>query len=268
MDTAKWLLGKKNRILSKQAFFGTVAILLAYVSLIPVMTAHAAEITYQEAYDRRVFVQEEFEGPNTLCGEEVILSRIEGRTRDFAYTVYDDGSWTLGFVAYSKYYDLGGELVAISKEVRNESAGSDGAPQDNGNSIVYQCSDLEGSVDDILPVIRILKPEISPRETVNVAGPSSGVTLNLEGTAEDFESGVDIVEVKVLDEPTLKLLVTYVIATPTGTEESDFSTWSHKVRFENEGTYRIVTRATDFLGNQNWWHNIVTIELEEQKIQP
>jgi hypothetical protein len=114
MDSAKRLIGKKNRILSKQAFFGTVAILLAYASLIPVMTAHAAEITYQEAYDRRVFVQEEFEGPNTLCGEEVLLSRIEGRTRDFAYTVYDDGSWSLGFVAYSKYYDLEGKLVAIS----------------------------------------------------------------------------------------------------------------------------------------------------------
>ena len=118
------------------------AILVAYALLIPVTTAHAAEIIYQEAYDRRPFVQEEFEGPTTPCGEEVFLSRIDGRIRDFAYTVFDDGSWTLGFVAYSKYYDMEGELVATSKEVRNESAGPDGAPQDNGNSIVYQCSDL------------------------------------------------------------------------------------------------------------------------------
>ena len=134
-------------------FVTAAAVLVAYAMLIPVTTAQAAEIIYQEYYDRRPFVQDEFEGPTTLCGEEVSLRWIDGHTTNFAYTVSDDGSWTLGFVAYAKYYDMEGGLVATSKEVRNESAGPDGAPQDNGNNIVYQCSDLDPSVDDMRPVI-------------------------------------------------------------------------------------------------------------------
>ena len=137
------------------AFFVTpAAILVAYALLIPVTTAQAAEIIYQEDYDRRPFVQDEFEGPTTLCGEEVLLRWIDGRITNFAYTVFDEGSWTLGFVAYTKYYDMEGQLVATSREVRNESAGPDGAPQDNGNSIAYQCSDLDASVYDVRPAIR------------------------------------------------------------------------------------------------------------------
>ena len=44
-----------------------------------------------------------------------------------------------------------GELVAISKEIRNEAVGPDGASQDNGNTMVYQCRDLEAIVDDGRP---------------------------------------------------------------------------------------------------------------------
>ena len=265
MDFAKRLIRKKINALSKQAVFGMVAILLAYALLIPVTTAQAAEIVYQEAYDRRAFVQEEFEGPNSLCGEQVLLSRIDGRTIGFNYTVYDDGSSNLGFVAYSKYYDLEGQLVAVSKEVRNESAGPDGAPQDNGNSIVYQCSDFEASVDDVWPVIRILLPERSPPKVVNVTGPASGVTVNLEGFANDTGSGVDIVEVKVIDHYTLEVLKRYVTAIPTGATDTEFSTWSHEETFENDGTYRVVVRATDFIGNKYWWHNTFAVELEDDE---
>lgn len=125
-------------------------------------------------------------------------------------------------------------------------------------------SDTES--DDTLPTVRITSPEKSPRKLVTMTGPASGVTLNMEGTAVDIEGGIDKLEVKVNDAATLQLLRVYSPATATGPDgEDDFSTWSKRITFDEEGTYRVCARATDEAGNLNWWHVLVRVELDEDK---
>lgn len=121
--------------------------------------------------------------------------------------------------------------------------------------------------DDTRPTVRITSPEKSPKNIVTITGPESGVTLKLEGTAVDDESGVDKVEVKVNDPATLQLLRSYEAATPTGPDgedEEDFSTWANKLTFDEEGTYRVCARATDEAGNKNWWHIFVKVEFDQE----
>ena len=112
--------------------------------------------------------------------------------------------------------------------------------------------DFDAEADQTKPIVSIT----SPVNNFTVTVPASGVTLNLDGTSFDAGRGVARVEVKINDPTTLQLLAGYTSATATGPEgEDDYSTWTHQLTFDQEGTYRLCARATDESGNQNW-HSI------------
>lgn len=126
-------------------------------------------------------------------------------------------------------------------------------------------ADSDNEADDTRPTVRITSPEKSPQKIVTITGPASGVNFDLEGTAFDDESGIDKVEVKVNDAGTLQLLRGYETAIATGPDgDGDFSTWSKKLTFDEEGTYRMCARATDEAGNPNWWHVLVKVEFDDK----
>jgi Domain of unknown function (DUF1929)/Bacterial Ig domain len=88
----------------------------------------------------------------------------------------------------------------------------------------------------------------SPADSETISGPSTGVAVNVAGTASDNSdgSGIQKVEVQVGSANAFKL------ATPTGPGgSSDWSTWSASDTVTTEGSHTVTARATDNAGNTN-----------------
>lgn len=98
------------------------------------------------------------------------------------------------------------------------------------------------SADAVAPTVAIT----SPVNGASISGPSTGVTINVSGTASDDSggSGIQKVEVQVGSTNSFKL------ATPTGPGgNQDWSTWSASDTVTTEGSHTVTTRATDNAGN-------------------
>jgi hypothetical protein len=96
--------------------------------------------------------------------------------------------------------------------------------------------------DTIAPTVAVT----SPSNGDNISGPSTGVAINVTGTASDNSdgSGIQKVEVQVGSVNTFKQ------ATPTGPGGAgDWSTWSASDTVATEGNHTILARATDNAGN-------------------
>jgi hypothetical protein len=108
---------------------------------------------------------------------------------------------------------------------------------------------LPGSADNSPPPSDTVAPNVavtSPADGATIAGPSTGVTVTVAGTASDNSggSGVQKVEVKVGSANQFKL------ATATGPGGSgDWSTWSASDTVTTEGNHTVTARATDVAGN-------------------
>ncbi len=106
---------------------------------------------------------------------------------------------------------------------------------------------IPGSAD--LPPSDTTAPTVaitSPAGGATISGPSTGVAVNIAGTASDNSggSGIQKVEVQVGSANSFKL------ATPTGPGGSqDWSTWSASDTVTTEGSHTITARATDNAGN-------------------
>jgi hypothetical protein len=83
----------------------------------------------------------------------------------------------------------------------------------------------------------------TPSDGSSISGSSSGVSVDVKGTASDSGSGVATVEVKIDSG-------SYKAVTPAST--GDWSTWSGTVKFTTSGSHVITARATDNAGNQKW----------------
>jgi len=96
--------------------------------------------------------------------------------------------------------------------------------------------------DTIAPTVAVT----SPANGTTISGPSTGVTVNVAGTASDNSggSGIQKVEVQVGSANQFKL------ATATGPGGSgDWSTWSASDTVTTEGNHTVTARATDVAGN-------------------
>jgi Domain of unknown function (DUF1929)/Bacterial Ig domain/TAT (twin-arginine translocation) pathway signal sequence len=96
--------------------------------------------------------------------------------------------------------------------------------------------------DTIAPTVAVT----SPANGATISGPSTGVTVNVAGTASDNSggSGIQKVEVQVGSANQFKL------ATPTGPGGSaDWSTWSASDTVTTEGNHTVTARATDNANN-------------------
>ncbi|HVX03464.1 MAG TPA: discoidin domain-containing protein [Nitrososphaera sp.] len=97
---------------------------------------------------------------------------------------------------------------------------------------------------DVFSVQDTTKPFIEVDQPINNSKivAASTATVNIEGTATDFGSGVRIVEVRTDDMP-------YTPVIPASPK--DWSSWSQYLTL-TAGTHDIVVRATDNAGNQQW----------------
>jgi hypothetical protein len=95
----------------------------------------------------------------------------------------------------------------------------------------------------------------TPADGGTISGPSTGVTIEVTGTASDESggSGIQNVQVKVGSNP-------FKLATATGPGGSgDWSTWSASDVVTSEGSVIITARATDNAGNITEDTNTVTV---------
>lgn len=108
---------------------------------------------------------------------------------------------------------------------------------------------IPGSGDNPPPPSDTVAPTVavtSPANGATISGPSTGVTVNVAGTASDNSggSGVQKVEVQVGSANQFKL------ATATGSGGSgDWSTWSASDTVTTAGDHTVTARATDNAGN-------------------
>ncbi|WP_292643107.1 discoidin domain-containing protein [Nitrososphaera sp.] len=105
------------------------------------------------------------------------------------------------------------------------------------------------SIDTTVPAVSIT----SPSSGSSVAGPSSGVTVNITGTSSDSGSGVRFVEVRTQN-------TSYQPAIPK--DAGDWSTWKH-TRVLPPGTHTLIARATDNAGNERWYTTKVVVTSTE-----
>ena len=100
-------------------------------------------------------------------------------------------------------------------------------------------ADQPPSSDTTAPTVAIT----SPANGATISGPSTGVTVNVAGTASDNSggSGIQKVEVQVGTANAFKL------ATPRA--PSDWSTWSASDTVTTEGSHTVTARATDNANN-------------------
>jgi hypothetical protein len=116
---------------------------------------------------------------------------------------------------------------------------------------VWEKSDGSSTGDTTSPSVNIT----SPADGSTVTGASTGVTINVTGTASDESggSGIQNVQVKVGSNP-------FRLATATGPGGSgDWSTWSASDVVTSEGSIVITARATDNAGNVREDTNNVTV---------
>jgi hypothetical protein len=98
-----------------------------------------------------------------------------------------------------------------------------------------------GGGDTTAPTVGVT----SPANGATISGPSTGVTINVAGTASDNSggSGIQNVQIKVGSNP-------FKLATATGPGGSgDWSTWSASDVVTSQGSTTILARATDNAGN-------------------
>jgi hypothetical protein len=141
----------------------------------------------------------------------------------------------------------------INTRQTHKLATSTGYSTYNNADIAGVWEKLEGSSpgDTTSPSVNIA----TPADGGTISGPSTGVTIEVTGTASDESggSGIQNVQVKVGSNP-------FKLATATGPGGSgDWSTWSASDVVTSEGSVIITARATDNAGNITEDTNTVTV---------
>ena len=157
--------------------------------------------------------------------DNVVVSAVEVKMDTGAYataTPKAPGDWSTWTISIS---------VGSAGQHRILSRATDSSGNQNWNSIYVNA----------ITAVDTTKPSIS------ITSPASGSTVpagqvTIRGTASDSGSGVKTVQVRVDTGA-------YVTATPVA--PGDWSSWSVTVNM-GSGTHRILPRATDNAGNQNW----------------
>jgi hypothetical protein len=101
---------------------------------------------------------------------------------------------------------------------------------------IIQIGSITGGVTDTTP------PTIgisSPSSRAAIVGPSSGVTVNISGTAFDPQSGIQSVKVSI--DSGVENLANHVV--------NDWSSWSFSAIIKTDGPHTITAVATDSAGN-------------------
>ncbi len=106
--------------------------------------------------------------------------------------------------------------------------------------------DISFVTDDTKPVISIT----APAQASEFEDSPGGVTVHVTGTASDFYTGVQTVEVRTDS-------AAYVQATPDA--PGDWSSWYCDVTFATSGPHQITARVTDNAGNTQWQTIDVTV---------
>jgi hypothetical protein len=111
------------------------------------------------------------------------------------------------------------------------------------------------TTDQTKPAVTIMAP---PNGAI-LKGHSSGLELDINGFAEDFGSGIQLVEIRTKS-PDGKAS-SYQAATPM--TPGDWSSWSTTRTLGQSGVHTISAKVRDNAGNYNWYTISLTIELSD-----
>lgn len=119
---------------------------------------------------------------------------------------------------------------------------------EGAKSILVKATDKDGNKSWKLVAFSVSFSGDNTKPQVSITVPAegsivSGTTITVTGTASDFYTGVQKVEVRTD-------LSEYEEATPGS--PGDWSAWSHEVTFASSGLHQIVARATDNQDNIHW----------------
>jgi len=106
------------------------------------------------------------------------------------------------------------------------------------------------TVSDTTPPPDTIRPSVKITSPANGVTLSGNITIHVNGTASDADSGVKTVQVHV---------DTGAYQTAVPKAPGDWSTWSIDLSITTPGTHKIQARVTDNAGNQNWYSINVTI---------
>jgi 2C-methyl-D-erythritol 2,4-cyclodiphosphate synthase len=118
---------------------------------------------------------------------------------------------------------------------------NDGSTDSNTTTVSIT---VQGPTDATRPLVSIS----SPANGGSINGPTSGVTVNLSGTASDSGSGIQIVEVR-----------TETSGYSTVTTSDGYATWTKSITFKTAGAHQLVARATDNAGNMQW--HVINVDI-------
>jgi hypothetical protein len=133
-----------------------------------------------------------------------------------------------------------------------------GRVTDNAGNMGWQPMTLTISLsqqDITKPTIAIMAP---PNEAV-LEGDTSGIKVDINGFAEDSDSGVQQVDIRIKSPDGMSSA--YSPATPVGA--GDWSSWQTFRTLTQSGEYTIIAKAWDNAGNLNWHSISVTVQLSD-----
>lgn len=156
------------------------------------------------------------------------VQTVQIRAQDSGYqtaTPGSPGNWTLW--SFDKLFTTEGPQQIVARVT------------DSAGNMQWHIINIRISgTDTVRPSLTVT----SSLEGNNITGPSSGVTVHIEGTASDL-SGVQIVETRMQG-------TVYQPAIPAS--PGDWSTWSRDMTITTEGSHQLVVKATDNSGNMQW----------------
>jgi peptidoglycan/xylan/chitin deacetylase (PgdA/CDA1 family) len=129
-------------------------------------------------------------------------------------------------------------------------------------AILWSATDANHNVGTAVQYVTVsttndaIKPAVktaSPSAGAAISGPAAGVNILVTGTASDGQSGVKLVDVRTST-------AAYQKATPTH-GGNNWSDWNYILNIKSSGSTTVVSRATDFFGNQQWDSTPITVSL-------
>ena len=129
----------------------------------------------------------------------------------------------------------------------------DNAGNFNWHTIKITVELTESPPDFTTPIVKIA----SPVDGQTVDGELvSGLVVYILGTASDSNSGIQKVEVRWFKGTQRS---SYVLATPDS--PGDWSSWNQNRLLSSPGTYNLIVKATDRVGNSQWSNITIHVQL-------
>ncbi|AIF84452.1 F5/8 type C domain-containing protein [Candidatus Nitrososphaera evergladensis SR1] len=221
---------------------------------VPSNVADGQPVTKWSFFGKGAWVSVDLGTLADICHVDVEWYR--GNTRQSTFTISyssDAATYTQLYSGKSSGNTSGFERYDFANvDARYVRITVNGNTQDDWSAIaeIKVYGDVSAVPDNTKPFIMVDQPANNSKVIASSSAASSdAATVSIRGKAEDFGSGVKIVEVRTDG-------TAYVPATPAAS--GDWSAWTHSLKLSS-GAHNIVVRATDNAGNQQWHVSVVRV---------